>query len=348
MNVQQTGNDAGETDIGEEADDQEIGGADNNAGEHSDAPSSARKYSDEISIQRLPIERRSVERGSIEKLAAGQTATPRTSPPAIRFITASSIDAGGETPIAPSAGSAESQADVEAAAPLESSAGRPETPDAPRPAEQDSGESRNGLAAHPAPIPALPMTANPTVAINLPAHDVTGLLESGAEAIAPAQTKALPFGESAVKAAIPPAIISTASTPASAVRFSAIAIADAAIEAIAASTPAVADGAEHLANVVADGATIPQASLQLAYHFARVNAAATFSDALGRFIDDCASLAPAIIQADRNPARGRAWRITLAVAAADVALIAYVLHRARDRRRRAAVVRSLWQNASVI
>jgi hypothetical protein len=90
---------------------------------------------------------------------------------------------------------------------------------------------------------------------------------------------------------------------------------------------------ENAAAVVAgDAADI--ISGRLAYHFASVNAAATFGDALGHFINECASLAPAWVPAAATPARRHAWGVTFAVFIADVALAAYMIRRGRRRRER--------------
>jgi hypothetical protein len=156
----------------------------------------------------------------------------------------------------------------------------------------------------------------------------------------PGRANANPFGESAVLAAVPPVITSSGPSRARPGPFSAVAIADAVADAIAGAAPAVSDGAKRLTRAVAGDGVVSSTAAQYVYHFARVNAAATFSDALGRFINDCASLGRVLVSPDRGPAQSRARRITLAVIAADVVMGAYLLHRASPRRRRTAASRS--------
>lgn len=328
-NVQQTGNHADDTEIREQGDDQEGDPNDDDTGEHADVSWTFGKTFEGMPTERTP---------------AAEPPLPRKFPAGTESVSGSSEAGSGGSTIARSGGPMGVQVDGRAGGPDRSNAGRSESPDAPLPHEQDTSESDDNLAADPAQVPALQVTSNPRIAVTPPAENLAVLLESGAEAISRAQANASPFDESVVQAAFAPVIVSSASSQTRAGWFSAIAIKDAAMEAKAGSTPAASDGAERLVKVVVGGAVVSGAPVQYAYHFARVNAAATFSDALGKFIDDCASLAPAIVAADRNPAHHRAWRITFAVIAADVALGAYVLHRAWDRRRRASVERFLWRD----
>lgn len=195
---------------------------------------------------------------------------------------------------------------------------------------------------------------NPDRPTSLTAHPAVGLSESPEAESAPAkgtpaesvettgaaaQTQASPFGDSAVRAPLPLVITSDSSAGELPGTFSVVEVADAAAQAVTASMPALAAGAERLTKAMIDGGAVPGAAVQLAYHFARVNASATFSDALGRFINECASLAPAIVPDNTTPLRKRAWLVTIAVAAVDLALGAYALRRGWIGRRQVVAVR---------
>ena len=74
------------------------------------------------------------------------------------------------------------------------------------------------------------------------------------------------------------------------------------------------------------------AQVQAVYRFAQVNALATFSDALGLFINECAAITPPAVE-QAEPSHARAWAVTATVVIADVILIQHTLHR-RDRKRK--------------
>jgi len=61
-------------------------------------------------------------------------------------------------------------------------------------------------------------------------------------------------------------------------------------------------------------------------HIARVDALASFNDAMLAFIDDSALMPKAV-----NHSRTRAWAVTAVVIVADVALLVH-LHRSRSKR----------------
>lgn len=75
----------------------------------------------------------------------------------------------------------------------------------------------------------------------------------------------------------------------------------------------------------ADPAMLLPAPIQAIYRFAQVNAAATFSDALGAFINECAAITPATAEL-KHPSHTRAWVVTAVVVMADVILIHHTLH----------------------
>jgi hypothetical protein len=92
---------------------------------------------------------------------------------------------------------------------------------------------------------------------------------------------------------------------------------------------AVPAGVEQVADALRGGSAVPASSANLFYQFARVDAAATFHDALGRFINECAMLTPSIVPENHSPAHARAWAVTAAVVLGDLALAAYVRRRRR-------------------
>jgi len=71
---------------------------------------------------------------------------------------------------------------------------------------------------------------------------------------------------------------------------------------------------------------------QMVYHFFPVKAAATFQDAITRFINECAAL-PAGLLPGAAPSRARAWSVTVVVLAGDVIFCAYLLHRGRRKKK---------------
>ena len=76
------------------------------------------------------------------------------------------------------------------------------------------------------------------------------------------------------------------------------------------------------------------------YRFAPINLAATFSDTLAGFINECASLPAETVATAAAPSHERAWAVTFAVLAADVVMVRYALYR-RNRTKRSAITQSL-------
>lgn len=91
-------------------------------------------------------------------------------------------------------------------------------------------------------------------------------------------------------------------------------------------------------NIPADPSSAKNGAANIAlpevfFHIARIDASAAFSDALGSFIFDCATVVLGAADSPKpSPGHARAWAVTTAVVMVDAILVGHVLHHHRQKR----------------